>query len=202
MRRPAQCVSVILSRYIYAQTTESGKDWECFLNIIAIIFRCLYQLYWGSDSPLSIVPSGIEPAVVCRTIPHEFQTFPRVMESIAEILGSQCPPCLLVLVPSYSRFPDVDGFVVYCGMKTVPLAPVIYYGYEVKTGRAYPKYDAPIEMTNGLLLRGKSPAMSSLRRGWDYTSREGVRYLLGCSLEPMYPDSWPDYPSPNNDGFD
>lgn len=181
----------------YVQVTESGKEWECVLNI-AIIFRCLYQSYWGSSSPFSMVPSGIEPTVICRTIPHELQTFPHVMAYIAQILGSQCLPCLLVLVPSYSKFPDVDGFVVYCQNITAP----VIYGYQAKTGRAYPKHDAPTEMTKGLLLRGKAPAMGSLRRGWEYMSREGVQRLLGYSLAPMYPEAWPDYPSPNNDGFD
>ena len=119
------------------------------------------------------------------------------MGHIADITGPISVPCLLVLFPSYSKFPDIDGFVVYCGMETA-----LVYGYQAKTGRAYPKKDAPIEMTKALLLRGKSPVMASLRRGWwDYMSREGVVRLLGYSLEPMYPDTdtWPDYPSPNYD---
>jgi hypothetical protein len=171
----------------HAQETESGKEWECVLNI-AIIFRCLYQSYYGSDSSFLIVPLGTKPTVMCRTIPPEIETFPAVMEYIAEVLYSERTPCLLVLVPSYSKFPDVDGFVVYCGVER---APVVYV-YQAKTGRAYPKKDA----TKALLLRGKAPAMGSLRRGWGYMSSEGVQQLLGYSLKPMYPDTWPNYPPP------
>jgi hypothetical protein len=79
---------------------------------------------------------------------------------------------------------------------------LVVCGYQAKTGRAYPKKDAPPEVTRALLLRGKAPAMGSLRRGWWYMSLDDVQHLLGYSLEPMYPDTWPDYPSPNNDGFD
>jgi hypothetical protein len=179
----------------HAQESESGKEWECVLNI-AIIFRCLYQAYYGSESPFNIVPLGTKPTVMCRTIPPEIKTFSAVKE-LAEFLSSKRSPCLLVLVPSYSKFPDVDGFVVYCGVEPA----LVVCGYQAKTGRAYPKKDAPPEVTRALLLRGKAPAMGSLRRGWGYMSREDVQHLLGYSLEPMYPDSWPDYP-PNNDGFD
>lgn len=181
----------------YAQATESGKEWECVLNI-AIIFRCLYQSYWADQSPFTIVPPGIEPKVMCSTIPHEFQTLPQVMGHIADLTARISVPCLMVLVPAYSKFPDVDGFVVYCGVG----AKTLVYGYQAKTGRAYPKKPAPKQLTKALLLRGKSPAKGSLQRGWAYMSREGVERLLGYSLEPMYPDSWPDYAPPNDDGFD
>ena len=180
----------------YAQETETGKEWECVLNI-AIIFRCLYQAYYGSDSPFSIVPLGTKPTVKCRTIPPEIETFPAVMEQIPQILNSEPTPCLLVLVPSYSKFPDVDGFVVY----RVEQQQVVY-GYQAKTGRAYPKKDAPQWVSRAFLLRGKSPAMGSLKRGWEYMCSEDVQQLLGYSLKPMYPDTWPDYHPPNNDGFD
>ena len=181
-----------------AQETESGKEWECVLNI-AIIFRCLYQAYYGSDSPFSIVPLGTKPTVKCRTLPPEIITLPAVMEQIAIIVNSERTPCLLVLVPSYSKFPDVDGFVVYYDVEH----ELVVCGYQAKTGRGYPKKEAPQEVTRALLLRGKAPAMGSLRKGWEYMSSEYVQQLLGYSLVPMYPHTWPDYyHPPNNDGFD
>ena len=184
-----------LSKHV--QETESGKEWECVLNI-AIIFRCLYQAYYGSDSPFSIVPLGTKPTVKCRSLPPEIKTFPAVIEQIKEILNSERTPCLLVLVPSHSKFPDVDGFVVYYEVEH----KLEVCGYQAKTGRAYPKKDAPQNLTRALLLRGKAPATGCLRRGWGFMSSEDVQQLLGYSLEPMYPDTWPDYHPPNNDGFD
>ena len=179
----------------YAQTTESGKEWECVLNI-AIIFRCLYQSYWGSDSPFSIVPSGIKTTVIFRTIPPEYKT-PSSVKKFIEHSSKLSFPSVLVLVPSYSKFPDVDGFVVYC---VDPTTKPLIYGYQAKTLRSYPKRNCPEWMEEGFLLRGKSPAMGSLRKGWNYMSHGDVLRLLGYSLAPMYPASWHEYPS--TDAFD
>jgi len=106
------------------------------------------------------------------------------------------PPILKLSL--WSKFPDVDGFVVYYEVEH----KLEVCGYQAKTGRAYPKKDAPQNLTRALLLRGKAPATGCLRRGWGFMSSEDVQQLLGYSLEPMYPDTWPDYHPPNNDGFD
>lgn len=177
----------------HAQETESGKEWECVLNI-AIVFRCLYQAYYGSESPFSIVPCGIEPSVICRTIPAELKTQSSIRDFIAHSRASG--PCLLLLVPSSSKFPDFDGFVVYCPDETTETI----FGYQAKTSRTYPKNACPDWMEEGLLLRGNSPTVGSLRRGWKYMSQQDVLSLLGYSLCPMYPASWPAYP--RTDEFD
>jgi hypothetical protein len=180
--------------WTYSQTTESGKEWECVLNI-AIIFRCLYQRYCGSDSPFSIVPIGIKPIIMCRALPHECRTYTSVLDFVTSVMSLF--PCVLVLIPSYSKFPDVDGFVVYRADATTQ--PSIY-GYQAKVSRSYPKRNCPEWMGKGFLLRGQSPVMGSLRNGWTYMSRNDVVSLLGYSLLPMYPASWPSYPS--SDEFD
>ena len=182
---------------VSAQTTESGKEWECVLNI-AIIFRCQYQSYFGSDSPFDIVPLGIKPAVICRTIPAELTTQVSIRDFITHSRSSclSSGPCVLVLVPSYSKFPDFDGFVVYCPDASTE----IIYGYQAKTKRTYPKRDCPDWVKEGLLLRGNSPTKGSLRKQWNYMSPDDVLSLLGYSLWPMYPASWPDFPP--SDDFD
>lgn len=174
----------------YAQTTESGKEWECVINI-AIIFRCLYQSFSAGGSPFSIVPSGIKPTVICRTLPSEYNKSFSVKGFIERYFKSSSSfPCVLVLVPSYFKFPEMDGFVVYWDHTAQPLI----YGYQAKTSRRCPIRRCPDWMEKGFLVRVRSPSKGSLRNGWNYMSEEDVLSLLGYSLLPMYPDSWPEYP--------
>jgi hypothetical protein len=181
----------------YSSTTESGKEWECVLNI-GIMVNCLYKSYGFGGAPFSIISSCARPSVLYFTIPPEYTTSADILAFINSILSSSdCFPLLMVLVPCYSKFPDFDGFIVYSERSS---ERAVVYGYQANTARTYPRHDMPEWIDKGYLVRGDSPAMASIRRGWMYMSRVEVQSLLGFSLGPMYPAEWPAYPT--SDDFD
>lgn len=113
--------------------------------------------------------------------------------------GESCPlqrATLLIVMPTYAKFPDYDGFVVYRSN----LGHVVVYGYQCKPERAYPKRVLPQGIRRGLIVRGNVVVPACGARGWEIFGEKEMRALLGYSLGMLYPPTWPS--AAENDAFD
>ena len=143
---------------------------------------------------------GACPSVECRTLPGDCTSLDEARRTIEQLLINQSRPTLLIVLPSYAKFPDFDGFICYRSMG----GSIRIIGYQIKLSRAYPKRDVPTWLECGLLIRGTASSVSSTssseKTGWKYLSRNEIHSFLGYSLSPLYPDSWPEVV--NIDSFD
>ena len=128
---------------------------------------------------MSLNPECVSFEVACQAI-------------LAERRKYQNQDFVIVATPTHSKFTDFDGFIIWSDRIT---------GYQVvKLGRTYPMREKPDWMEAALLIRGRAPSSTNLRKGWTYANEDSVKSLLGCSLRCMYPNSWLDIPS--TDSFD
>ena len=172
------------------QMTESGLDWE-ILVLLAIVLRMIQATAKGSTGAFGLIPELSCPVVSMMSL--NASTLKAARKEIqAERLKYPNQDFVIVATPTYSKFPDFDGFIIQNDKIT---------GYQVKLGRACPKRDKPVWMEAAFLIRGRAPTSTTkLKNGWTYANEESVKSLLGCSLRCMYPNSWLDIPS--TDSFD
>jgi len=185
---------------VQASSTESGKDWECIIDI-ALGFRCLHQEFHGSKSPFEIVPLTVEPNVFAITLPDDIITVeaakPVILSEsleVSERAGITNPfPLLVLATPTFSKFPIVDGFVAYYATAE----NMTLYGYQAKLGKGLPTMDFTNKqgMDKGFLLQGKAPDDDKLFKGWEHWNKEQVQQLLGYSLKDLYPADWSSFNS-------
>jgi hypothetical protein len=172
----------------YAKQTETGKDWECVINI-SLGFRCLYQHFFGHGFPFKMVKLDTKPGVSALSFPGE--TFPEAKSFIDNQL-SQSPSCLLLAVPSFAKFPEFDGFVAYAH----PGQEAVVVGFQAKLGSGTQCAFEEGGITKGVLLRGAAPAKGSLSRGWEYWNKEQIQSdILVYSLHDLYPENWSQPPN-------
>jgi len=201
-----QCFGNLKSRI---GTTETGLEWESILQI-ALAFRCLHQSLIGTKSPFEMYDTVVKPCSLFVTMPGECKTIGDALSWISVRIAeglTEADHVLLLVVPSYGKFPDVDGFVA-TGKKLQGKSSVRVCAYQAKSGRALPKNPLPERspLNRGYLLRGIAAQRRSFHRGWEYVDESGVQELLGHSLSPLYPQKWPHLPDAPDvagaDGFD
>lgn len=176
--------------------TEKGLEWESIVNI-ALSFRCLQQSLSCTGSPFGVFKYGEKPLAMCVTMPGEIKTLQNARDFINEVINEKIEEneyVLLLVVPSYGKFPDSDGFVVTAKKLNDGTVREAMFPYQSKAGESYPSRKLPDGLVKGYLLRGKAPASAGLGKGWVYMSMNEVKDLLGVSLSPLYPLYWPVLP--------
>jgi hypothetical protein len=152
----------------------------------------------------------VKPCSLFVTSPGECKTIADALSCISVRIEeglTEVDHVLLLVVPSYGKFPDVDGFVA-TGKKLQGKSSVRVCAYRAECGRALPKNALPERspLTRVYLLRGIAAQRRSFHRGWEYVDKSGVQELLGHSLSPLYPQNWPHLPDAlgvaGADGFD
>ena len=173
----------------FMQMTETGLDWEILVQL-AIVMRMIQARAKGSTGAFGLIPAFSCPVVSMMSL--NTLTLEEALEEIqAERLKYHNLDFVIVATPTYSKFPDFDGFIIQKDRIT---------GYQVKLGRACPKREKLDWMEAAFLIRGRAPSSTNLMNGWTFASEESVKSLLGCSLRCMYPNSWLDIPL--TDSFD
>jgi len=183
-----------------ARRTETGLDWEAIVAI-GLTLSCLgvqYGLHQGRAA--SVIPNFVEAFVGNRNVEHVLvRPMPQDVNDIIlcrdwvsqqfEQLAGGRKPTLGLFIPQYAKFPIFDSFLAYSS----PEDSVELVGIQMKLGRAYPDHDVPEGVQAGVLIRGCAPGRvnGTTRRGWTYLDRASILRLLGYSLEPLYPSSWP-----------
>jgi hypothetical protein len=158
-----------------AGTVESGMDLECVIHI-AIAFRCLHCLLLcegGNIFDRVLSWRGI-------MVPDEYHT----LDSIRGYVSSLTTPAntIIFLVPSYAKCPDFDGIILSGGLTCE---------YQIKLGGGHPEKNPPEGIIQGYLFRGQSARVQSSKPGWNHLSSDDIASLLGYSLRPLVPSSWP-----------
>lgn len=182
---------------VHASRIESGIDWELIVQT-AIMLHSVDAKLNGTSGPFGIVEIGVKPDVLYRQLSGECRTLEDAQDKIQIILSNLSLPTILLVTPTYAKFPDFDGFVCYKNAFGIS----INTGYQVKLGRTYPKRDIPSGwLKQGYLIRGNPLACSSGQGkvGWTYLKEKDIEYLLGFSLAPLCPNQWP---LPERDDFD
>jgi hypothetical protein len=181
----------ITSLWTHASNAETGKDWECVINI-ALAFQCLHYSLRGRKAPFNEIPHFQVPGdenmkLIFCTLPGDCQT----IESAMTYLDISCENNVLILaVPSYAKFIDFDGFL----LRKIQ-SKVVVCAYQAKLGRGYPKRVLSNDFVHGYLLRGTPVDESRLCKGWNYLGADSLATLLGYSLMRIAPSTWPALPS-------
>jgi hypothetical protein len=173
--------------YAYASRTESGLDWEVIVQL-ALSLRMIQAQFTGTEGAFNLLPADSKPFVVLFSLSPQCTTVDQAWREMQEEATRYQGSLVLVVTPSYSKFPDFDGFI-FCRIGD----QILVYGYQVKLGRCYPKHDIPRWMRRGLLIRGKA-SVSVVKRGWVYLNEESIKGMLGYSLQFVYPKDWPAIP--------
>lgn len=155
----------------------------------AMMLRCVDAAVNGSRGPFDVVDLNAKPEVHCHMLPGNCTNVDAARRFIVDFMASVATPAILLVTPSYDKFPDFDGFVCYKNQRD---SAVMVCGYQVKLGRAYPKRDVPFWLTSGWLICGNAPDSFSVKDGWIYLDREAILSFLGYSLEPLCPSEWPE----------
>ena len=179
----------------YAKELEGGKDWEVII-VTALFLRFLHCQYVpvnenGSPNldPFNIATDGVENIHILD-IPGEVRTINDALGHIGLYCRSKpmVPKTILIALPRYNKFPDIDGLILYQGNNSMPLRK---YGYQAKTKRGSPRHNIPEEIDQCFLLRGKAPAQRSYQKEkWYYVEESVLREMLGFTLQPFYPNDW------------
>lgn len=179
---------------VLAARTETGLDWEIIVQI-AILLRCICP----PDSEICVPFFGNRNRrrvleTLCVTIPAENHTLEDAHNFIVGFVDSVAVGTILYITPQYAKFPDYDGFLVY---KAVDEHTVVV-GIQVKLTRGYPKHPVPTWIEKAILIRGNAPERPNYKDKWIYLSKEVMMGLLGTSMAPLYPHSWPAQPLVDN----
>ena len=178
---------------VYQKSTESGKDWEIIV-LINILLRMNQAKFSGTAGAFNLIPIKSYPEVIYLVLPPQITTIELAHQFIMKQLNQYKKNIVIIMTPSYCKFPDFDGFI--CSK----VDNVQITGYQVKLGRSSPKNSIPKWMHKGLLLRGNAAKFDKTKEGWEYVNKDNILKLLGCSLESTYPDEWPELP--DSDEFD
>ena len=124
----------------------------------------------------------------------ECTTLDQAQTEITSRLNNATRATIMLFKPSCERFPDYDGFIGYRAKD----GSMRVFAYLDKLSRAYPDRDAPVNswIERSLHLRGIAPEVANRRKGWEYLDRRAIEELLGASLKPLYPATWPVPPAP------
>eukprot|EP01033_Poteriospumella_lacustris_P006919 gene6919-4985_t len=194
----------------YAREVGGGKDWEVIL-VTAMYLRFLHCQYvpvvgmnMRNRGPLGIATDGVA-SVSVHDIPGELQTIGDALDYLRWRFQSNqtqlAPLSVVIAVPRYNQFPDLDGFILY----TDATGQMKTHGYQAKTQRGYPRHDVPEAMDQCFLLRGNAPARAFLKNKWHYVDEATLRDLLGFNLQRFYPSEWArgtETSVEEHDGFD
>jgi hypothetical protein len=195
-----------------ARKTEHGIDWELIIQL-SLYFRCCDAMLNNSNGPFEIASSLLNPSSDVTSI-HNYSLAASVKtleqahnELLTVLKHSKRERCLIIATPSFSKFPDLDGMILYVHTKLTDHATSLLpycniYGYQCKAGRAYPRHAVPDWIQQAYLIRGKSPANQYQKAKWTYLNAAQVQELVGYSLQDLIPDEWPDIPEEEEEDAD
>lgn len=171
-----------------ASEEGSGIAWELIVQA-SLMLRCMDAMLNGSEGPFEIAEFGVMPDVDFRALVGEITTLEQARTEIECQLTKATRPTIMLFKPKFVSFPEYDGFVGYKASDN----SIRVIGHQEKLGRAYPKRAVPENswIERSVHLRGIAPAAANKCRGWEYLDRAAIQDLLGASLKPLYPASWP-----------
>jgi hypothetical protein len=146
--------------------------------------------------PFDIVDPQAFPDVKVALLSEEYTTIESAGNFVGCALAQLQRAALLVVMPTFAKFPDFDGFVVYRRED----GKSVVYGYQCKPDRAYPKRAPCLEIHRALIVRGNAVVPDSGPRGWEAMGEKEMRALLGYSLGMLYPTTRSS--AVENDAFD
>jgi len=167
---------------VLAGRTQTGMDWEIIVQI-AILLRCIGHPQGVVDVPF--LGRCVVLEISCETIPVEYTTLADVHVFISNGVNSLAVGTILYLTPQYAKFPDYDLFLVYKATNRLT---------RVKLIRGYPKHPVPTWIEKAFLIRGNAPERPHLKDEWIYLNKDEMMSLLGVSMAPLYPHTWPNLP--------
>ena len=165
-----------------ARTHQTGLDWEVIVQI-AILLRCIGRP--GANIVLPFLGDCKVSGTICVTIPAEYQSLDQAHSFISKCVRSLATDTVAYITPQFAKFPDYDGFLVY---------KEAVVGIQIKLTRGYPKHPVPDWISEAFLIRGNAPATTYVDEKWTYLNKEEMVALLGYSLAPLYPNTWPEQP--------
>lgn len=175
---------------VHAEQNESGLDWAMVVHV-AILLQCLYAKMLKGSGPFNIVNYDQCQCVLTREFPVGVVTVEEANSYIENELAMCEPGTILVATPQYTRFPNYDVFVAFKRQN----GTVRKVGVQCKLGRAYPKREVPDCLEAAFLVRGGEPTANNVNGKWKYCSEEAVEALVGSSLAPLIPQTWPAVPA-------
>jgi hypothetical protein len=173
---------------VYSSRTETGLDWEIIVQV-AILLRCV-GAYFGDNDPPFLGRGCTVHDIECVTIPKEYQTLDGAHKFIVDCTRAVKVGTVMYISPQFAKFPDYDGFLLY--KESDSRNRII--GVQIKLLRGYPKNLPPSWMEAAYLIRGGAPVKAFAKEKWQYLNDNEMKSLLGYSLEPLYPSSWPAVP--------
>ena len=163
--------------------TQTGLDWEVIVQI-AILLRCIGEP--GANIDLPFLGDCKVSGTICVTIPAECESLDQAHSFISNCIRSLATETVAFITPQFAKFPDYDGFLVY---------KEAVVGIQIKLTRGYPKHPVPDWISEAFLIRGNvTPATTYVDEKWAYLSKEEMVALLGYSMAPLYPNTWPGQP--------
>jgi hypothetical protein len=183
-----QICSLIDELGVYSSRTETGLDWEIIVQV-AILLRCV-GAYFRDNNPPFLGRGCSVRDIECVTIPTENQTLDRAYQFIVDCTREVKVGTVMYISPQFAKFPDYDGFLLY--KESDSRNQII--GLQIKLLRGYPKNLPPSWMEAAYLIRGGAPVKAFAKEKWQYLNNNEMKSLLGYSLEPLYPSSWPAVP--------
>jgi hypothetical protein len=193
---------------VYSSTMESGKDWEMITiaNFYLVAMDAMYNLNKRPDEALyKSGPLDIADGKVCGvkviTIRPEVQTFADLKKYVEEELTFK-KGHIIILTPSYSKFPLIDGLIGYVKQQHESNSEysVKWKAFQNKVSRRYPRKEVPDWIEESILLSGhasKTTFGSSLPR-WIHYNESQMKDMLCYSLRPLYPKYWGQFPETDN----
>lgn len=172
----------------YGSKAGTGLDWETLVQY-AVMMRCVYASKCSDgQGPFDILPAGGCPDFCFIPVPAQNRTVDSLIEFVKSKLA-QCTKSTLVMVNSqFAGIPAFDGFVWY---HNPTFAPTIV-GYQCKLGKKGTSWNVPASISKGVLIRGLPVDSTFLKHPkWEYYSKTQVVGVLGFSLQPLIPASWP-----------
>jgi hypothetical protein len=171
---------------VFAERTETGLDWEIIVQV-AILLRC-----FGPPGELTLPFFGLVFVLDAgyATIPASVETLEQAYQHITSFMRDVPTGKVVYFTPQFAKFPDYDGILAYKATEEV----VRLAGTQVKLSRGTPKHDVPTWMESAFLIRGNAPNSPYGIGKWVYMDKQEMLQLLGNSLAPLYPNSWPEMP--------
>ena len=171
---------------VYSSRTQTGLDWETIVHV-AILLRCFCFPAW-IELPLFASAKVYVEDARSVVLPNDCATLDDANTFIKKYFETATVGTVVFFTPQFARFPDYDGILAYkAAEESIRVA-----GTQVKSKNKYPKNKVPDWMESAHLIRGDAPQSSGGKGKWRYMSKEEMLKLLGNSLAPLYPSSWPE----------
>jgi hypothetical protein len=188
----------------HTSSTESstGKDWE--MLTIANFYLAALDVMLNPTKPGTLkrerlkrgpldIAEGEVTGVEVVTIPAEVKTLEQLNTYVNGPNILKIPGNIIIAIPSYSKFPLIDGLIGYVKLGETDKNCVVWKAFQNKFSRKLPEYEIPEWIQAGfLLLSGNVPHQQQARGcalppRWIYYDESQMKDMLCFALLPLYP---------------